>query len=109
DQLIFLDESAVDERSAHRKFGYAPAGNRAIEDCTLIHSKRWSVLPALTSTGLPALWIFQGSFNADCFVEFVKEELLPIVGPYPGPNSIVVLDNCRIHHDPRVAELLVER
>ncbi|GAO48807.1 hypothetical protein G7K_2976-t1 [Saitoella complicata NRRL Y-17804] len=109
DQLIFLDESAVDERSAHRKFGCAPAGNRAIEDRTLTHSKRWSALPALTPTGLRALWFFQGSFNADRFVEFIKEELLPIIGPYPGPNSIVVLDNCRSRHDPGVAELLVER
>ncbi|ODQ52026.1 hypothetical protein SAICODRAFT_46361, partial [Saitoella complicata NRRL Y-17804] len=103
--LVFLDGSAVDERSTHRKFGYAPAGNRAMEDRTLTHSKCWSVLLALTSTGLRAL-----SFNAGHrFVELVKEELLPIVGPYPGPNSIVVLYNCRIHYEPRVAELLVER
>ncbi|GAO51605.1 hypothetical protein G7K_5701-t1 [Saitoella complicata NRRL Y-17804] len=55
DHLVFLDGSAVDERSTHRKFGYAPAGNRAMEDRTLTHSKCWSVLLALTSTGLRAL------------------------------------------------------
>ncbi|ODQ52480.1 hypothetical protein SAICODRAFT_42716, partial [Saitoella complicata NRRL Y-17804] len=59
---------------------------------------RWSVLPALTTEGLKVLRIFQESFNADRFVEFIEEDLLPIIGPFPGPNSVIVLDNCRIHH-----------
>ncbi|ODQ53526.1 hypothetical protein SAICODRAFT_56199, partial [Saitoella complicata NRRL Y-17804] len=67
------------------------------------------VLPALTIEGLKALRIFQGSFTADRSVEFIKEDLLPIVGPIPGPNSVIVLDTCQIHHDPRVAELLVNQ
>ncbi|GAO50483.1 hypothetical protein G7K_4607-t1 [Saitoella complicata NRRL Y-17804] len=88
EQLAFFDESA------ERVFG---------------HSTRWSVLPALTTEGLKVLRIFQESFNADRFVEFIEEDLLPIIGPFPGPNSVIVLDNCRIHHDPRVAELLVNQ
>ncbi|GAO52289.1 hypothetical protein G7K_6369-t1 [Saitoella complicata NRRL Y-17804] len=109
EQLVFLDESAVDERTGSRKFGYSPIGARAIQERVFGHSTRWSVLPALTIEGLKALRIFQGSFNADRFVEFIEEDLLPIVGPFPGPNSVIVLDNCRIHHDPRVAELLVNQ
>lgn len=25
---------------------------------------------------------------------------LPVLRPYPGPRSVVVMDNCAIHHDP---------
>ncbi|ODQ56060.1 hypothetical protein SAICODRAFT_40800, partial [Saitoella complicata NRRL Y-17804] len=92
-----------------RKFGYSAVGTRAIQERVFGHPKRWNVLPALTSTGLEALRIFHGSFNADRFVEFIKEDLLPILRRFPGPNSVVVLDNCRIHRDARVFELLVER
>jgi hypothetical protein len=31
----------------------------------------------------------------------------PQLGPFPGPRSVVVLDNCAIHHDDEVRELIV--
>lgn len=29
--------------------------------------------------------------------------------PYPNPNSVLIMDNCSIHHGGRVAELAVAR
>ncbi|KDQ54004.1 hypothetical protein JAAARDRAFT_104822, partial [Jaapia argillacea MUCL 33604] len=55
--------------------------------------QRFSVLPALSIDGIVALDIFEGSVNKDRFISFA-----PKLTPYPGPQSIVVLDNCAIHH-----------
>jgi hypothetical protein len=32
----------------------------------------------------------------------------PLLNPYPGPRSVVVLDNCSIHHDEEVRRIVVE-
>ncbi|ODQ53008.1 hypothetical protein SAICODRAFT_45686, partial [Saitoella complicata NRRL Y-17804] len=104
EQLVFLDESAVDERR-FTKICEPLTGTRAVQEKVFGRLTRWSVLLALTTEGLEALRIVQGSFNDDQFAKFINEELLPIVGPFPGRNSVIVLDNCRLHHEPRVAEL----
>ena len=31
----------------------------------------------------------------------------PKLSPYPGPRSVVVLDNCAIHHDEEVRRIVV--
>lgn len=33
---------------------------------------------------------------------------LPLTNPYPGPHSVLVLDNCRIHHSDKVRCLIKE-
>jgi hypothetical protein len=33
---------------------------------------------------------------------------MPYTTPYPGPRSILVLDNCNIHHAEEVRELVEE-
>ena len=48
DQLIFLDESALNKRTSDRKYGWAPIGSGYGVARPLKRSERWSVLPALT-------------------------------------------------------------
>jgi len=31
---------------------------------------------------------------------------LPEMNPYPGPRSILVLDNCRIHHNIELVDIV---
>ncbi|KDQ61872.1 hypothetical protein JAAARDRAFT_86434, partial [Jaapia argillacea MUCL 33604] len=64
------------------------------------------VLPALSVDGIIALDIFEGSVTKDRFISFVKEQLAPKLTPYPGPRSVVVLDNCAIHHDEEVRQII---
>jgi hypothetical protein len=47
-----------------------------------------------------------GSYNGDQFIEYL-DGLLTIMNSYPGPNSVLVLDNCQIHHVAGVEERLV--
>jgi hypothetical protein len=55
---------------------------------------------------LPALTM--GGYNGDQFIEWL-EGLLQIMNPYPAPNSVLILDNYRIHHVEGVEELCEAR
>jgi len=90
-QLIFLDESAANEASAHRKYGWAPVGKRPYEYSSLKRSERWSILPAYSADGFIAWQIIQGSFTTELFDNFVHEKVLPLCNPYPGPRSVIVM------------------
>jgi transposase len=108
-QLVFLDESAANERTGDRKFGWSPVGL----DCGVFRpikrSMRWSVLPALGHEGYLCHMIHQGSITSEIFLEFVEGSLLPLCSAYPGPRSVLILDNARIHHSDQLQELCKER
>jgi len=46
----------------------------------------------------------EGSYDGPAFVNFI-ENLLPHVEPWPARRSILVMDNCAIHHVDDVAPL----
>jgi hypothetical protein len=69
---------------------------------------RYSVLPALTMNGIIYLHVVQGSFDGNTFTEYL-EGLLKLMNPYPGERSVLVMDNCAIHHVEGISELCVER
>ena len=41
--------------------------------------------------------IFRGAINAQIFEEFIDRDVLPLCHRYPGPKSIIVMDNAGIH------------
>ncbi|KAF9516166.1 hypothetical protein BS47DRAFT_1292961, partial [Hydnum rufescens UP504] len=51
------------------------------------------ILPTLSMDGILHLKIVEGSFNCPLFMEFI-EGLLDQMNPFPGPNSVIVMDNC---------------
>ena len=59
-QLIFLDESAKDERSLFRLYGYSPRNTPAQKKVVFVCGKRYTILPALTMEGFVAVDIFEG-------------------------------------------------
>lgn len=52
--------------------------------------------------------IIEGSFNTELFTKFI-EGLLPHMNRFPAPNSVIVMDNCAIHKDPVIRELIESR
>jgi hypothetical protein len=69
----------------------------------------FSVLPALSlNDGIIHCDIVEGSFCTDTFEHFV-EGLLNHMQPYPASNSVIVMDNCRIHKHPRIVAMIEER
>ncbi|KAH7916982.1 hypothetical protein BV22DRAFT_987860, partial [Leucogyrophana mollusca] len=69
---------------------------------------KYSVLPALDSNGIFALEIFKGSVNTEKFIAFLCEQVAPKLNPYPHSRSVVVMDNCRIHHDDEIRQIIEE-
>ena len=42
--------------------------------------------------------VIQGSINATIFNTFLQNSVLPLCNAYPGPRSVLVMDNASIHH-----------
>jgi len=69
----------------------------------------FSVLPALSlNDGIIHCDIVEGSFDTQLFYVFINR-LLDQMQPYPGPNSVIIMDNCRIHKHPDIIELIESR
>lgn len=66
------------------------------------------MLPAITTDGIIYSHIKVGSYNGDQFMDWL-EGLLQVMNPYPAPKSILVMDNCRIHHVEGVEEMCAHR
>ena len=68
EQLVFVDESAANERTLDRKYGWAPKGLPAINVKLLHRSTRWSILPAYIVDGyLDGTLVTQGSVDGEMF------------------------------------------
>ena len=74
----------------------------------LLWLHRYSLLPALTVNGIIYSHIKEGAYNGDQFTAWL-EGLLEVMNPYPAPNSVLILDNCRIHHVEGVEELCAQQ
>jgi len=65
----------------------------------------YSVLPALSLDGILHVSVVEGAFNMESFNQFV-DELLDYMNPYDpinhNKNSVLIMDNCRIHKDPEM-------
>ena len=73
---------------------------RAVCRRLLVHGKRVSAIAALSSQGLVALELIDGSVDGDAFIVFVRGSLIPEMNPFDGcsPTSVAVMENCSIHH-----------
>jgi len=60
-QLIFLDESAKDERSLSRLYGYSSRNTHTHKKVVFVRDKRYTILPALTLQVFIAVDIFEGA------------------------------------------------
>jgi hypothetical protein len=75
-QLIFLDESAKDEKSLSRLYGYSPRNTPAQKKVVFVRGKRYTILPAITMEGFVAVDIFEGSCDKKKFVDFVLGQVV---------------------------------
>ena len=99
-QLCFLDESAANEHTCHRKHGWSRFDITPRASLSIKRSERWSILPCYDTSGIFAYHIQQGVIDGACFEWFLENHVLPQCNPYPGPRSVLVMDNALIHHHP---------
>ncbi|KAF8549309.1 hypothetical protein OG21DRAFT_1421527, partial [Imleria badia] len=68
-----------------------------------------SILPAISlHDGILHCDIVKGSFRGNTFKRFI-ERLLDNMQSFPGPNSVIVMDNCQIHKHPDIQSLIQAR
>ena len=83
-------------------------GRPAINHSFLIRGERISAIACISLHGLLDVKTVRGTSNGDTFYDFVQENLLPHLMPFDeiNPHSVVVLDNCAIHHIAEVKSML---
>jgi hypothetical protein len=110
--IIILDESHVADKDCRRRRGWAPVGEPAhIYEYFSGDGTLRSVLAAVNQDGFvtEACQVVEGGVGDDEFMAWARESLSPVLHPYDDnlhANSIVVLDNAIIHHQPEFLEML---
>jgi hypothetical protein len=98
--LVFLDETAVNERALDRKYGWSTIGTPARLVQSAKRTKKWSTLPLYSMDGFFTWKVIHGSYDSALFEGFLHTHVIPNMQPYPGPRSVLIMDNARIHHSP---------
>jgi hypothetical protein len=62
------------------------------------------MLPAITVDGIIYSHIKTGGYDGDNFIQYI-EGLLTVMNPYPGPQSVLIIDNCQTHHVDSIKEM----
>ena len=108
DKFVWLDETGADARDHIRRYGYAIRGMRPVTHRFLSRGTRVNAIAALSQEGIIALELVSGSVNGVKFFDFVRSTLIPVMMPFDGvnPRSILVMDNCSIHHIREVKAIL---
>ena len=74
-------------------------------DCLTTCYARYSMLPAMLLDGILSADIMEGSYNMASFTAFIGA-LLNQMKPFPEPNSVIIMDNCRIHKSPDILDMI---
>ena len=96
-QLVFIDESGVNPRTGERTRGWGKKGRVVKSKAPGPRGENYSVLPAMTIDGYIACKIYPGGVNKATFKSFIFDDLLPLCNAWPGSNSVIVMDNAKIH------------
>ena len=76
EQLVFVDETAKDGRTAFRSYGYSLLNRRADIKFAFIRGKRYTIEGALGINGIIAHHIQEGPMNEDDFYNFLLHDLV---------------------------------
>lgn len=101
ENLIFLDESGV-TTSMTRLRARCVGGGRIHEATPGGHWKILTVLSAMSTRGLIATMTIEEATDADIFLAYVEQVLLPAL----RPGNVVVMDNLSSHKVSGVRELI---
>ena len=69
-----------------------------------------SAIAMMSTEGILDVKISQGTTNGSDFYDFVEKPLLLHLRPFDGTSShsVVIMDNCSIHHTQEVVSLIEE-
>lgn len=100
-KLIFIDETST-KTNMVRLYGRSKRGTRLIDTSPHGHWKTSTFIAGLRQDGMVAPAVFDGPINADLFLAYVEQVLVPTL----QPNDIVVMDNLASHKKPAVGQAI---
>ena len=108
EMLVFIDETGTDRRSLVRKYGYSMRGKPLKNHTLFLRGERASAIACISMAGLLDVKTLTGTSDGDAFYSFVHTNLLQHLMLYNGinPHSVVIMDNCSIHHVPEVVKAI---
>ena len=100
DMYVFIDETGADQRNTLRKYGYNLRGKPATRESLLVRGERVSAIACMSLNGILDVKTHKERSTGDIFYEFIHSHLIPHLCPFDGfsPHSVVILDNCSVHH-----------
>ncbi|KNF03100.1 hypothetical protein PSTG_03684 [Puccinia striiformis f. sp. tritici PST-78] len=103
--LVFIDECGVSLSTHMRDKAWSRRGRRTKRLRRALGAPRISVLPAVSLCGMLAVMAHEGSMLRIDVEFFLEDVLIPLMNPFPGPNSVLVMDNAPVHHNGRIADI----
>jgi hypothetical protein len=122
--LMFVDEATKNECMLSCRYGCSGKGVRCMVQRWFVRGLHYSIVPVITLDGIIVYDIVDNSVNGDHFYNFIKELVVIILffivlfitynhlvqmlftNPYPGPHSVLIMNNCRIHHGEWLCQLV---
>lgn len=96
-KLVFIDETGCATNMARLR-GRAPKGQRVMGHIPHGHWSVTTFTAGLRLDGLTAPMVLDGPMNAQCFLAYVEQVLVPTL----SPGDIVVMDNLSSHKGAKV-------
>lgn len=100
-RFVFVDETAILTHMS-RRYGRGPQDQRVVVYESLGSWSTHTLLAAIRSTGWSAAMVLKGAADANSFVAYIEQNLVPTL----KPDEIFVLDNVPFHHDKRLRPLI---
>ena len=106
--LVWVDESGFNRRNTIRAYGYSLQGMRAIDHQLKQGGVRLNSIGIMSYLGMEDVYLLEDTVDGDAFEDFCRKCLIPLLMPFNGINthSVVVMDNCSVHHINRVTEMI---
>jgi len=97
-QLVFLDEMHVDQKSLNRTRGWSKRGRPLVNRGFYLKGIKYSCIAAMSLNGMLTYQTVQGGYARERFLHFLETFLFPLMNPWPGADSVLVMDNASFHH-----------
>lgn len=124
DEFVAIDESSKNDHTYNRRYGRSMRGQDAHIVAPFIRGQRYSMIAAMSKEGYLAAHIVPGSVDSFGFFDFIVEDVVscsacssllicrtiysqvPKMNPFPDKHSVLIMDNCRIHHTDMLQDVL---
>jgi transposase len=101
EDVAYLDESGCNMHTIKNR-GYSVKGERLYGDRYSGQGKRISNIQVITSNGIKASCLFEGTLNTEIYLNYIEKSLISSI---KGLFKILIMDNLKIHKNPKALEL----